>query len=506
MLNITPALRSLYTNGGIFQFSTKVQVLDKNYNILAEITDDVIDGRVSIDRNRSSTRNFELKLQNTSSKYTWGQNNLIWIDKKIKIFFGVLVNGSYEWLSQGVFGFSPIATSKPGENYVELKGNDKMSYLGKCTDNLTVMGGVSSPVSALSLAASGSGSSLTATTYYVQFDYSNSAGRTTTGNSQSSIAVTAGQNIQTTIAIPSNATGIGIYIGTASNPVLLGTISSGGTITYSGTATSGLSVTFSGNVANITISAPASATGSAALTTSTAVGTDIATAIKSVLNGIETMFNLDDTSSKQRVPYDMSWNAGTDYSKIITDLANIISWEIYYDVNGYLRLRAPIDPTTTAPQWTLSSQPTGFNLWAGAERQLDDADLANYIVVNGGSSQTGYVQYVLQDNDPTSPTSVQNIGQRVYLHNNGNPDPVIVTSALAQYRAQYEYKKRIQVVEKLNFDMFPCPFMEHDDVYSVTDSANGTSGNYLVISFTLPLGVTNQMQTGYLWKIRFFGF
>ncbi|GMA50118.1 hypothetical protein GCM10025857_14750 [Alicyclobacillus contaminans] len=378
MITVSSDLLALYQNGGIFQRNMKLQVLDRNYNVLAEFMDEIFDGQITCDNSRKAVRSLDIKLTNTSGQFTWGPDKLIWLDKLFKVYYGIWVNGAWEWIPQGVFPCSlPIATSDASDNYqneVEFSGGDKMDYLGKCTDIIVVK-----------------------------------------------------------------------------------------------------------------------------------KGTDIATAIKAVLNGIETMFALDDTSNQQTVPYDMSWPANTDYSQIISDLAGIITWEIYYDVNGYLRLHAPIDPTTTAPLLTLSAQNSGFNIWAGAQRQCDDSNLANYIVVYGGSSQVATVSYVLQDTDPNSPTSIQRIGKRVYLHNDGNPDPVITTQDLAMYRAQYEYKKRLQVVEKLNFKMFPVPFMDIDDVYEIIDENNGTSGKYQVVSFTLPLGVDNSSyHTGYLWQVRNF--
>lgn len=378
MINVSSGLLSLYQNGGTFQRNAKLQVLDRNYNVLNEFTNEIMDGQITCDNSRSAIRSFDIKLVNKSGQFTWGANNLMWLDKLFKVYDGVWVNGAWEWIPQGVFPCSmPIATSDASGKFateVEFAGSDKMGYLGKSELNITVTSGA-----------------------------------------------------------------------------------------------------------------------------------DVATAIKSVLSGIETMFNLDSTSGQATIPYDMSWPANTEYSKILGDIAGIITWEIYYDVNGYLRLHAPIDPTTTAPLLTLSAQSGGFNLWAGAQRQCDDTDLANYIVVYGGSSQTATVSYTLQDNDPTSPTSIQRIGKRLYMHNNGNPDPVITTSALAQSRAQYEYKKRLQVVEKLNFKMFPVPFMEQDDVYQITDTNNGTSGKYQVVNFTLPLGVSgSSYQSGYVWQVRNF--
>lgn len=135
--------------------------------------------------------------------------------------------------------------------------------------------GLPNPWTALSLAVSGSGSALSATTYYVQVDYTGTTGRSTPGSSQASVAVgTAGEDITTSVILPLGCTGVGVYVGTASNPLLLGTIgvsySSGawsvGTITYSGGATSGLAATVSGNTLSITISAAATSTGAAART------------------------------------------------------------------------------------------------------------------------------------------------------------------------------------------------------------------------------------------------
>lgn len=371
MLNISNVLKFLYTNGGIFQFDAKLQVLDKNYNVLAEFTNEIIDGRITVNKDRTSIRDFDMTLVNMNNVFTWGPTNLIWLDKKFKLFIGIGVNGAWEWLPQGVFPCSnPLATSQPDKREVEFRGSDKMAYLGKCANVITVQ-----------------------------------------------------------------------------------------------------------------------------------TGTNIGTAIQSVLTGIETMFIFDSTTVT--APYDMTWDAGTEYQEIIAKLASIPTWDLFYDVNGYLRFRAPIDPNTTPPMLSFDATKTGFNLYAGGQRELDESNLANHIVVRGGSSQTALVFSELKDTSPSSPTSIQNIGDRLYLHNSGNPDPVITTQALADARANYEYKKRLQIIEKQHFNSFPIPFMEQEDVYSMNDPNNGTSGNYQVMNFTLPLKVGDQM-TGEMWQVRSF--
>lgn len=135
---------------------------------------------------------------------------------------------------------------------------------------------IANPGAALTLSQASGSSALTATTYYVAQTQTNANGSTTVGASQASIAVsTAGNVITTSVTLEPGATGVGIYVGTASGPLLLGTISSTGVIAYSGGATSGLAVTVSGSTLSITISAAATSTGSAEPTSNTTAAAQV---------------------------------------------------------------------------------------------------------------------------------------------------------------------------------------------------------------------------------------
>lgn len=135
---------------------------------------------------------------------------------------------------------------------------------------VTARAPIANPSSALSLTASGSGSSLTATTTYVAIDFWNPNNQqTTTGSSQATITPAAGQNISFTVTLPANTSAIGVYVGTASGPKMLGKVSSTGQITYSGSSSTGLSATVNGSNVTITVSAVASATGATSSATNT---------------------------------------------------------------------------------------------------------------------------------------------------------------------------------------------------------------------------------------------
>ena len=142
---------------------------------------------------------------------------------------------------------------------------------GTAARNIYRSPAILNPSAALTLSSTSGSSSLIATTYYVANDFVNASGRTTIGSSQASIILPAsGDNIVVTISLPVGATGTGIYVGTTTSPLLLGTVGSTGNITYSGGAVTGLSATVNGSTLTITISATATATGASPQSSNTA--------------------------------------------------------------------------------------------------------------------------------------------------------------------------------------------------------------------------------------------
>ena len=136
---------------------------------------------------------------------------------------------------------------------------------------------VANPSSPLLLSQSAGASAFTAgETVYVAQTQINANGSTTVGQSLASIPITtAGNLITTAVTVQPGASSVGIYVGTTNTPLLLGTISSTGVITYSGGATSGLAVTVSGSTLTITIGAAATSSGSAEPTSNTTAAAQV---------------------------------------------------------------------------------------------------------------------------------------------------------------------------------------------------------------------------------------
>src|SRR5437879_3780979 len=81
----------------------KIEVLDKNENVIADITSDMLDGSVSISMQNGSRRSASLTLMNINKKYNPSTTGLIWINTKFKISSGIVVNGENCYFSNGIF-------------------------------------------------------------------------------------------------------------------------------------------------------------------------------------------------------------------------------------------------------------------------------------------------------------------------------------------------------------------------------------------------------------------
>lgn len=135
-----------------------------------------------------------------------------------------------------------------------------------------------------------------------------------------------------------------------------------------------------------------------------AKGTNIATAIKTIMTttGNETMFNFDNVTAT--LPYDVTYEANKTAYEAIKQLADVAICDIYYDVYGYLRLKQiNLDEVAQYPPvWSFNYGDPSETLYAGNERTLDETQMANHIKVVGGSAQTSTVSYeiIVDENVP----------------------------------------------------------------------------------------------------------
>lgn len=222
-------------------------------------------------------------------------------------------------------------------------------------------------------------------------------------------------------------------------------------------------------------------------------GAKITDAIKIIANDVgETLYNFDVITTT--VPYEITFESGSERWAAIQQLAELAECKIFYDVDGYLRLKK-VDLNELqnySPVWTFDYDSPSETMYAGNVRRLDEGILANDIVVLGGSGQTAISSYRLtvDSTNPLwtdSPYAIQRIGRKTYYHNSGNPDSLITTNDQCKWRAKYELMNRLGYHEKVNLQSAPLYLIEPDDVISVSSSANGVSGRYLIERLDIPI-------------------
>jgi hypothetical protein len=134
------------------QLYIKIELYDNNMNFIESIEKQVSEndiGSISVDKSRPIRRNFSFSLINKDNKYTWKENGLIWINKRVKIYTGLkLKDGTIEYIPQGVFICTePTSSSTLQGNFTSISGQDK-AYLyndkrGKFVYETTIAEGLS---------------------------------------------------------------------------------------------------------------------------------------------------------------------------------------------------------------------------------------------------------------------------------------------------------------------------------------------------------------------------
>lgn len=221
--------------------------------------------------------------------------------------------------------------------------------------------------------------------------------------------------------------------------------------------------------------------------------TNVAEAIKSIAQGAgETLFNFETINDV--TPYALTFQHGDNRWRAMKELADLAKCDVFYDVYGYLRLRK-IDFNSIdneASVWSYQHNNSQEMFYAGNVRKFDETDLANHIIVLGGSSQTTIVKYELKvdETDPLwtdNPYSIQKIGDILYEHNYGNPDSLLTTTDQCKEKAKLELMNRLGFAERVSMQISPNWLHDGGDIIEIKDSENDVTGKYVLSSFNLPL-------------------
>ena len=228
------------------------------------------------------------------------------------------------------------------------------------------------------------------------------------------------------------------------------------------------------------------------------VDTRIDEVVKSIIIDLigETKYIIDECSVL--TPYTIEKPAGDTIANMLLELANMVSYSVYYNEEGYLCFKNPLKPedyAITPPVW----QYTTSGLYLQSTRELNWNDIKNSITVYG-MTENGY-QYTATAKDLTgSELSIDKIGERVKVIEDDN----IYSDDLCQQRANYELQQSIMAQETVNIMSIPNFKLKLDDVVNVEDENNGTTGNYVIRNISYDLNYRSTMDIG-VWAIRNIG-
>lgn len=227
------------------------------------------------------------------------------------------------------------------------------------------------------------------------------------------------------------------------------------------------------------------------------VGTRIDSVIKSIVTSLmyEQKYMID--VCDVLTPYTLTIEAGRTISDILIELSNMVSYECFYNPEGYFIFRKALQPEDyeqTPSVWEF--KPEG--LYIESNRTLDWDQIRNSVTVYGMYNSDTGEQYIGTAKDETdSDFSVTAIGERTYYLSDDN----IYNNDLAQQRANYELKNKIMLQENVTISIIPNFSLLEGDIISITDENNGCFGNYLIqqISYDMSFNPTMQITA---WRIR----
>lgn len=226
------------------------------------------------------------------------------------------------------------------------------------------------------------------------------------------------------------------------------------------------------------------------------VGTRIDNAVRMLLTEIvgETRFRIDVCDAE--LPYTVEAERGTPVSALIEEMAYIVSFETFYDNEGFFIFRKfleVVDYETIVPSWSYSAG----GLYLESNRELTFDNVKNSILVVGDTLSDATTISAISKDSTGSDMSIDVIGERFDMIEDNN----ITTNSLAQQRADWELQQRIMMVEKVRMPIIPNFSHKVGDVISVVDNGNEVQGNYLIQSIDYDISYDSIMNVG-LWKIR----
>ena len=196
---------------------------------------------------------------------------------------------------------------------------------------------------------------------------------------------------------------------------------------------------------------------------------------------------LDRTSDSKTLNARRSYEIGDRRGEELIKLAEAFGIDIYFDPLGRLVTQDFRDPADQAVVWTYS--PGDSSLLAQLQASWDDDALFNHVVVTGTADENVTYRSERSDTDPTSPTAISRIGDRVKRLES----PVLGSQEAVDKASLTLYYNNLVLTENIRMEAVCNPSYEGNDVVRVLETQYvNLDQTYRLTQFNVPLSTSKQ--------------
>ena len=186
--------------------------------------------------------------------------------------------------------------------------------------------------------------------------------------------------------------------------------------------------------------------------------------------------------SSVKVPYTIYKQYGSTFGDLVLELNNIVSNNMFYDVNGRFICETDVPNSEKGSVWDFR---TSANTFLGITVGYNFDEAYNIILVVGDNVNGNLATGVAKNTDKSSPLSIYQIGERVA--------PPITSSSIsndtqAKDLAKFWLKRYVSLSSKTTITCIPLLHLDVDQIITVTDATLLLDKErFLIDSFTINL-------------------
>ena len=197
---------------------------------------------------------------------------------------------------------------------------------------------------------------------------------------------------------------------------------------------------------------------------------------------------IDSAIGEMQLPHEIKKSPGAFFSEILIDLGNMFACDVFYDCEGYLNFVKGNEELFKSPAeavyWHYSEETPQYG---GANLKLNFTNIYNSIKVVGANPSAPYCEATARNEDPTSPTRIEILGERLkYLESSSCYD-----TSRCQDFANYLLRKNSIAQTTLSFTSSFIPHLNANKVITITDKYFGYNEQKFIIQsldFSLSTG------------------